>query len=195
MLLKSFLLGCLILTSCGQPQKGDAAGNNKDSLASNIVVPDTAAATAPLPRPDAPTPEKEEVLKENVQKVETAQETMTLTPSIEQKPEGILFVLNARRNAASTAEEWMPSSENFRVQIISAKGGEIWNSAFKRNFLTVVGKVKPEEIGGTHRYEMLWAGGTNTKEAAPAGRYTARLVIPARPVPYAATIEFDWKGK
>jgi len=63
------------------------------------------------------------------------------------------------------------------------------------NYMTVVGEVKPAKNGDTERYEMLWTGVTNNNQPAPAGHYTAQLIVPARPLPYSANIDFDWKGK
>ncbi|HYF02266.1 MAG TPA: BsuPI-related putative proteinase inhibitor, partial [Patescibacteria group bacterium] len=105
-----------------------------------------------------------------------------------------LFTLNAKRNR-SNGKEWMPSSENFRVIIFSAKGGEVWNSSFNMNYMTVVGDVKPVKVGTTEHYEMLWTGVGNNKQQVPAGTYTAQLIIPARPIPYTATVDFEWKGR
>lgn len=187
-------LPALAVSSCTRTSKlADAAEN--DSIANTMTVPDSVlASNAQTPNEDAPTLENQKELEKNLKQAEATLEAMTLTPSIEPRPDGILFVLNAKRNR-SVGKEWMPSSEKFRVIITSAKGGEIYNSSNGMNYMMVVGEVKPAKAGATERYEMLWPGVTNNNQPAPAGHYTAQLMIPARPLPYSANIDFDWNGK
>ena len=188
------LLPLLAITGCSRTAKTTDTAEN-DSAANALTVPDSVlASNAQTPNADAPTPENAKELEKNVKQAEAVLEAMTLTPSVETKPDGILFVLNAKRNR-TVGKEWMPSSEKFRVIITSAKGGEIYNSSNGMNYMAVVGDVKPAKNGDTERYEMLWPGVTNNKQPAPAGHYTAQLMIPARPLPYSANIDFDWKGK
>lgn len=188
------VLAVATIAGCTRTAKpGDTADN--DSLA-NLTVPDSILTTETQQdtREDAPSEADHKQLEKNLQQAAATQEAMTLTPTVENRPDGVLFVLNATRNR-SVGKEWMPSSEKFRVQIVSAKGGEVWNSSNNMNYMTVVGDVKPSSAGATERYEMLWPGITNNKQAAAPGKYTAQLIIPARPLPYTANVEFDWKGK
>lgn len=187
------MFGCAVISGgCTRTQKNTQA--DADSALNATTVPDSIIQNAQTPNADAPTAAEGKQLEKNIQQAEATMDAMTLTPTIENKPEGILFVLNAKRNR-SVGKEWMPSSENFRVIINSAKGGEIWNSSNNMNYMTVVGDVKPSKSGATERYEMLWPGITNNKQPAPPGHYTAQLMIPSRPLPYTANVEFDWKGK
>ncbi|MES2765862.1 MAG: hypothetical protein V4642_08345 [Bacteroidota bacterium] len=187
------IISCAVISGgCTRTQKNAQA--DADSALNATTVPDSIIQNAQTPNADAPTAAEGKQLEENIKQADASLEAMTLTPSIENKPEGILFVLNAKRNR-SVGKEWMPSSEQFRVIINSAKGGEIWNSSNNMNYMTVVGDVKPSKAGGIERYEMLWNGTTNGKQTAPPGHYTAQLMIPSRPLPYSANVEFDWKGK
>ena len=122
-----------------------------------------------------------------------SEEAMELVPSISLMDDGgAEFSLIATR-FADVPNEYLPNSEDFRVEIFSAKGNLIWNSNFGMNYLQVIMNVKPEKVGENYKYSIEWNGQTNSGSRAAAGNYTANLTIPAKPKHYTSTIQFQWK--
>jgi len=122
-----------------------------------------------------------------------SEEPLELVPSVAmQNDSTAVFSLTATR-LANVINEYIPTSEEFRVEILSGKGNLVWSSNFGMNYLQVILQVKPEKIGETHKYSLEWNGQTNKGVPAPPGNYTANLIIPARPKHYSSTIQFHWK--
>ncbi|MCU0330690.1 MAG: BsuPI-related putative proteinase inhibitor [Candidatus Kapabacteria bacterium] len=90
------------------------------------------------------------------------------------------------------SDEYLPSSERFRVIISDKKGNVIWRSDAGMNFLTAVGQVEPQVAGRSERYKVMWKGADLQANPAPPGEYEAELIIPSRPQPYRTRIAFRW---
>lgn len=106
----------------------------------------------------------------------------------------ILFQATATRMKIEEGE-YLPNSETFRVEVISANGKRFWASNENMNFLQVIGRVMPENVGESHIYSMEWNLKDNFGNFLPDGRYAIRMVIPAKPNHYIEQLYFDWKTK
>jgi hypothetical protein len=102
----------------------------------------------------------------------------------------VKFMLKAER-LQQKADEYLPNSENFRVEIYDNENSLIYNSDFEKNYLMVIGDVQPKEVGQTQEYEYTWDKKNNYKKAVPNGKYSAKLIIPAAPEIYSITIDFE----
>ena len=102
----------------------------------------------------------------------------------------IKFILKAERLQLKE-NEYLPNSENFRVEIYDNESSLIFNSDFEKNYLMVIGDVQPKEIGQTTDYEYTWDKKNNYKKAIPKGKYRAKLIIPAAPEIYSISIDFE----
>lgn len=100
------------------------------------------------------------------------------------------FVLEAER-LRSVEDEFLPTSENFRVEVIDESGKTVWSTNYRVNFMQVIGEVEPTEPGATKVYTVWWNGKKNEGEFADPGTYTARMTIPAAPEPYILETKFD----
>ncbi len=122
-------------------------------------------------------------------------EAMYLTPKVKYPDDGtVVFILEAER-VKKVEDEYMPSSEDFRVEIMSDKAKVLWSSNYNKNYMMVVGDVLPKEVGETHFYEMKFTGEKNSGNELQPGKYTAFLVIPSKPNHYVRQIEFTWGEK
>lgn len=81
-------------------------------------------------------------------------------------------------------EEFIPSSEELRLEVLNFKGKKIYSSQTGINFLQIILPVYPENIGNYYLYKQEWNFKTNDEENLPSGRYTLNLMIPALPNPY-----------
>jgi hypothetical protein len=125
----------------------------------------------------------------------TGKNALDLTPEIEIKNDTlVLFSVQAVRNFV-VEDEYIPSSETLRVRIFSTKGAELWNSGQDQVFKQVIMNVLPEKVGETYRYSVEWNGRKNNGALLGPGKYTVVMTIPAKPRPYTASKEFDWKVK
>ena len=88
--------------------------------------------------------------------------------------------------------EYLPTSESFRVLITDGKRNLVWRSDAGLAFLSVVTAVEPQATNAVHRYVMPWDGVDLGGQKVPEGEYTADLIIPSRPKPYATSIKFMW---
>ncbi|MFP4528464.1 MAG: hypothetical protein ACLFQX_07940 [Candidatus Kapaibacterium sp.] len=95
---------------------------------------------------------------------------------------------------APNEREYLPSSEDFRADIISLKGKRVWSSQHGKNFLTVIGEVEPKQVGGTHEYAAIWDTETNQGVDVATGEYVCRMVVPAQPKQYIREIKFYRKA-
>ncbi|MBE2188754.1 MAG: hypothetical protein IAE98_04730 [Candidatus Kapabacteria bacterium] len=120
----------------------------------------------------------------------SAAEPLTLLPSVkEQKSDYITFAVKVVRNRIVEGE-YLPSSEDLRIQISDSNGKLIWNSNHNMNFMMAIGDVKPIKIGDTHEYTLEWNKSDNDGKKMPSGIYNARLIIPAQPNNYSTSLAF-----
>jgi hypothetical protein len=92
----------------------------------------------------------------------------------------IVFVLDLVRLKPSD-EEYFPTSERLRIEIRNQLGKVIWNSDYDLNFLQVVGKVEPIEVGKLHRYIVPWNRRDNQGKLVEAGKYNVAFILPFKP--------------
>lgn len=105
----------------------------------------------------------------------------------------VVFGVEATRQA-DVEGEYLPSSEEFRIEIISQKGRLEWSSNYNKNFMQVISEVKPLKAGETHAYSIEWNGERNGGGKLAPGLYTIRAIIPARPKAYVTIFKFEWKN-
>jgi hypothetical protein len=102
----------------------------------------------------------------------------------------IKFALLAERlNVVN--DEYLPSSEDFRVIIFNSNSDLIYNSDHEQNFLMVIKKVEPSGIGSKKEFEMIWNKKSNFNKTVTPGKYKANLMIPALPYSYSITLDFE----
>lgn len=118
---------------------------------------------------------------------------LLLMPMVEHSDSALLCRLRVRRVRAVPGE-YFPSSERLRLELF-AGARRIWSSADGMAFLQVIGPVEPTEIGTESTYEYRWDGRLPSGERLPAGKYTLRLSLPARPYEYAVMVPLRWTGK
>jgi hypothetical protein len=117
---------------------------------------------------------------------------LELSPYIESmSDEKVVFAMKVKR--LYVEEAYLPTSEEFRVEIGDASGNIIWSSAFGKNFLQILTPLKPENIDGVQTFSLEWNGKNNSGKDVPAGNYKAFLILPSKPKPYTASIDFAWK--
>lgn len=122
----------------------------------------------------------------------TKSENLELTPSYSTIANGnIEFMLQAKR--IKIADEYLPNSESFRVEIFNLGGKMLFSSDYQMNYLQVIGEVEPKNIGEIHTYKYTWNRTDNNKQKIPTGKYRAILCIPAKPNHYTSTINFEIK--
>lgn len=121
-------------------------------------------------------------------------DAMYLLPFAEKNEDGtVTFYIESRRNW-KPANEHIPDSEHFRVQIFTKKGNLVWSSSEGKNFMQVIGKVQPEIAGEMHVYKQIWNGKDNSGIPVPEGEYKVVMTIPAKPIEYSTTMDYYWKG-
>ena len=106
----------------------------------------------------------------------------------------IIFGLEAER-ISKNEEEYLPSSEMFRVVILDLKGKEVWNSSKGMASLTVITSILPEKVGEKYNYEISWNGISDSGKLLSPGKYKVILTIPAKPKSYVDDLELNWSGK
>jgi hypothetical protein len=117
-------------------------------------------------------------------------EPLTLLPSVkEQKMEYITFAVKVVRNRIVEGE-YLPSSEDLRIHITDSNGKTVWNSNHNMNYMMAIGDVKPKKVGDSHEYTLQWNKKDNDGKIMPSGIYNARLIIPAQPNNYSASLAF-----
>jgi hypothetical protein len=162
-----FLSLILISISCSNSKK---ASNDKDSSI-----------------------DKNSANKTGQEDIESKQEDLLLMPAVEsQSDSSITFILNAQR-IKFVVDEYLPNSEDFRVEIYSQKGKLVWSSNYEKNYLMVIGTVLPKQAGEIYTYKISWKGMDNNNKPAEPGNYYAQLTIPCLPNPYISKIFFKWR--
>lgn len=91
-------------------------------------------------------------------------------------------------------EEYLPSSEDFRIEIISQKGKTVFNSNKGKAFLTVIKEILPRQVGSMNEYTYPWFGKSNSGSILLKGDYSAWVFIPGVPKSYSKIIKFYWEG-
>lgn len=99
------------------------------------------------------------------------------------------FELLAKRIKLKSGE-YLPNSEDFRVEIYDEYSNLIFNSNYKQNYFMAISKVKPEEIGDSYKYSYKWDYKDNFGKKIKKGEYIAKLLIPSEPENYSVFINF-----
>lgn len=124
--------------------------------------------------------------------IEEEQPAIILEPFIEnQTYTSATFGVNAIRNKI-VENEYIPTSEIFRVDILNKKGHIVWSSGYGQNFLQVVNPVLPIAKGEIHKYTVEWNGKSSNQIPLIPGEYTVKMTIPAKPFPYSALMVLNW---
>ncbi|MBI5324597.1 MAG: hypothetical protein HZB41_04895 [Ignavibacteriae bacterium] len=119
---------------------------------------------------------------------------ITLEPFIENQTfNSAVFGVIAKRNKI-IENEYLPTSETFRVDILNHKGAIVWSSGLGFNFLQVIKPVLPKSIGETYKYTVEWNGNSSNQIPLIPGVYTLRMTIPSKPQSYTASMTFKWKA-
>lgn len=100
------------------------------------------------------------------------------------------FELKVQR-IKSADGEYLPNSEDFRVEIYDNELNLIFSSNFEQNYMMAIGKVEPVEVGETKSYAFEWNYLSNFSKQVSKGKYLAKLIIPAEPENYFVDIDFE----
>lgn len=120
------------------------------------------------------------------------QRAVTVIPSYAVANDSTLdFTLSSKRNFIEE-KEYIPNSETIRLEIFDSNGGRVYSSNHGMNYFQVIKHVLPDEIGRTYNYHVFWNRRNDAGELMEHGKYTAKLTIPARPLPYAASLDFEF---
>lgn len=87
--------------------------------------------------------------------------------------------------------EYLPSSEQFRVELYNYNTGKTINSSEGRNFLQVLTEVEPRIVG---EYKIFSTQIEFPKKPSILERYLIKNIIPAKPNNYTVEINY-WKNK
>lgn len=111
-------------------------------------------------------------------------EFMNLNCTIENLENGNMkFILNAKR-IKLVENEYLPSSENFVVEIYDNNGNQVWSSSYNKNFFMVITDVLPKNVGDSHTYTMEWNLKGNDNKTINKGNFIVKFIIPSKPKPY-----------
>lgn len=78
-------------------------------------------------------------------------------------------------------EEYFPTSERLRVEVLNSMGKSIWRSDEGVYFLQVIGKVEPDKIGKIHRYLLSIPREVVSRIANEQVKFTFRFTLPIKP--------------
>lgn len=92
---------------------------------------------------------------------------------------------------ANVANEYIPTSENFRAEIFSPKNEKVWDSYSDKNFLQAITKVEPEKFGEKKNNSYIWDGKNKAGGKAIGGKYSVNMIIPSQPIQYSVFINFN----
>lgn len=87
-------------------------------------------------------------------------------------------------------EEYFPTSERLRVEVLNSMGKGLWRSNDGVYFLQVIGKVEPDKVGMIHRYPLLIPKEVVSKIANRQDKFTFRLTLPIKPNPIVYNLDF-----
>ena len=120
------------------------------------------------------------------------QRAVTLYPSVSYTADSTFdFTVTSKRNFVDE-KEYIPNSEEMRLEILNSRGERIYSSNTNISYFQVIKHILPEEIGRTFNYHMFWVKRYDNGDPAPRGKYTARLTIPSRPMPYIVNLDFEY---
>lgn len=91
-----------------------------------------------------------------------------------------LFSLDLIRIKPS-GEEYFQTSERLRIYIKNNLGKIVWSSDFDLNFLQIIGKVEPEEVGKVRRYLVPWNRISNERKFVESGEFEVVFILPIKP--------------
>lgn len=118
---------------------------------------------------------------------------MELEASFEQKANDLaIFTLNAKR-LQIVKDEYVPSSENFLVEVYNENGSEVFSSSYMKNFFMVIGEVEPKNVNDLKTYEYEWNLKSNKGKNVDPGKYKAKLIIVAKPKSYFCNLDIEIK--
>lgn len=125
----------------------------------------------------------------------SATSSIELDLELEDRGPGVEFILTARRVAAGPAGEYLPSGEQFRIEIQNDVGETIWSTSQGRAYTQSTGPVEPQAVGEQKIYRVFWDGRSDlSRTTLSPGRYRIVARIPARPQPYMLREELNWSG-
>lgn len=90
------------------------------------------------------------------------------------------------------AGEFLPTAEAIRVLVSDENGQVLWRSDVGKVFQQRVGLVPPQRIDEVQRLAVSWDGTDFQGQKVPTGKYTAEVIIPAKPSTYTTTFAFSW---
>lgn len=93
-----------------------------------------------------------------------------------------LFALRVK--ADDSNKMYFPSSEQLRIEIVDSNSSTIWNSNHEKSYMTVVGRVLPENAGEIYKYELQWTGKARNNKKIVSGAFGVHFILPVSPIPY-----------
>lgn len=130
---------------------------------------------------------KFEIVKQTIKPKEISEltdEDFLILPDIKKEGDGYKMEAYAIKLKNSSDDVYFPSSEQLRAELISAKGTLLWSSNHEMNYLTVIMRLLPINIGEIHKYQLHWDGKANDKRKVGEGKYTLLLGLPSSPKSY-----------
>ncbi len=194
----------------------DEKGNMLDSMYTNVITrsglaePATASLAASAGvvwRPRPPAPQKFHLImlirsssgvwmRETVTSFDVPLYTESLLLDLRYKKHGtgLEFTLSAERVMAPPDDEYLPSSEAFRITLFNGPT-RLWSSSEGKAFTQAVGSVEPQKIGEKVEHRALWNGTDTNGQRAQRGALTVEATIPAKPNPYVLRQEIQWNAQ
>lgn len=126
----------------------------------------------------------------NISKIVENMEFLKLIPVIEETDNSTLTFKMLCIRQAPHQGAYLPSSENFRIEIINAKDGKRWNSSEGMMFMQAIGEIKPTLVGTEEVLSLEYK--INQKEFRLNGQNTVNFMIPAKPHLYQTSTKY-WK--
>lgn len=117
--------------------------------------------------------------------------SLALEPFVVPHPDGVELGCMAHR-LLPRPDEFLPSSEAFRLIIRDRNGQVVYRSDEGMAFLQVITPVEPRTVGEHQRFSFIWRGTSSSGQTVAHGTYSAEMTIPAVPFPYTATVEITW---
>ncbi|MBC8145463.1 MAG: hypothetical protein H7X80_07745 [bacterium] len=122
-------------------------------------------------------------------------EPLVLSLSIKELGKMVEFVLDVERTSASSAEEFLPTGERYRIEVYDDGSELVWSSSSGKMFTQALGPVVPERVGDKVTYREVFDGSSEVARGRlGAGRYRVVATVPAKPRPYDVREEFTWGG-
>lgn len=112
-------------------------------------------------------------------------------PSITGFGDSLIFCSIDLIRVHPSEEEYFPTSERLRVEVLNSMGKSLWRSDDGVYFLQVTGKVEPEKVGEIHRYSLSIPNEITSKIANKLDKFTFRLSLPIKPKPIVYDLDFQ----